>query len=164
VLVVEDDGQGFTDIEANVRVLDERDEVHVVMTANHEDALTAVLILVVMLDRIQQVASFDVKHDLFEPDAPLSFERLVRGVIPGEILHQTNVQRCVPNEHTLEPCDCALSCAHSLRDSVSCSTRPWNEAIGDGEAILLVELAWCDVTVDAREATVNPRVAGSNPA
>jgi hypothetical protein len=70
---------------------DERDEVHLVMTPNDEDALAAVPLLIGMLDCIQQVASFDMKDDLLEPDVPLSLERLVRGFIPGEIFHQDGV-------------------------------------------------------------------------
>src|ERR1043166_4696457 len=69
-------------------VLDERDEVHVIVTSNDKDALTLVSVLIGMLDRIEQVTSLDMKDDFFEPNAALSFERLILRVVPGEVLHQ----------------------------------------------------------------------------
>ena len=50
-------------------ILDERHQIHVVLSSDDENALAAVTLGVRVLQDIEQVASLDVEDDFFEPDA-----------------------------------------------------------------------------------------------
>ena len=69
-------------------ILDERHQIHIVLASNDEDALSAVTLWVRMLQDIEQVASFDVENDVFEPDAALRPELRVLRIVPVEVLHR----------------------------------------------------------------------------
>jgi hypothetical protein len=71
-----------------VLVFDERHEVHVVIVANDEDALTGISFAVRVFQDLQEVAALDVEHDVLEPDAALLSQLGVLRVIPVEVLHE----------------------------------------------------------------------------
>src|SRR5688500_17034259 len=52
-------------------ILDERHQIHVVLSSDDEYALAAVTLGVRVLQDIEKIASFDVEDDFFEPDAAL---------------------------------------------------------------------------------------------
>jgi hypothetical protein len=67
-----------------VLILDERHQIHVVLSSDDENALAAVTLGVRVLQDIEQVASLDVEDDFFEPDAALRPELRVLRVVPVE--------------------------------------------------------------------------------
>src|SRR5437868_2874838 len=73
--------------EDRLLVLDERHQVHVVVALNHEDALTTVTVRFRVHQDVEQVATFDMKNDVLEPDAAVRLELRVLRVVPGEVLH-----------------------------------------------------------------------------
>src|SRR5882672_7753277 len=74
--------------EDRVLILDERHQIHVVLSSDDENALAAVTLGVRVLQDIEQVASLDVEDDFFEPDAALRPELRVLRVVPVEVLHR----------------------------------------------------------------------------
>jgi hypothetical protein len=85
-----------------VLVLHERHQEHVVFASDNEDALAGVTVGVRVLQDVEQVATLDVEHDVFEPDAALRPELRVLRVVPGEVLHCLfSVAQRVPSKHTV---------------------------------------------------------------
>lgn len=75
-------------------------KVHVVVTLDHEDALTAISLWVGLFKNIQHLSLSDEEHDLFEPDAAIGLQFLAFRVVPGEILHQfEGITSCALEAH-----------------------------------------------------------------
>ena len=70
-------------------ILDERHQIHIVLSSDDENPLAAVTLGVRVLQDIEQVASLDVEDDFFEPDAALRPELRVLRVVPVEVLQRT---------------------------------------------------------------------------
>ena len=86
--------------EDRVLILDERHQIHVVLSSDDENALAAVTLGVRVLQDIEQVASLDVEDDFFEPDAALRPELRVLRVVPVEVLHRLqNSMMCAHKAH-----------------------------------------------------------------
>ena len=66
-------------------ILDERHQIHVILSSDDENALATVTLGVRVLQDIEQVASLDVEDDVFEPDAALRPELRVLRVVPVEV-------------------------------------------------------------------------------
>jgi hypothetical protein len=73
-----------------VLVLDERDEVHVVLAPDDEDALGGITVGVRVFQDVEQVATLDVEDDILEPDAALRPELRVLRVVPVEVLYRNS--------------------------------------------------------------------------
>ena len=81
-------------------VFDEWHEVHVVVTLDDEDPLTAVSLLIRVFQDVQHVSLSDKEHDLFEPDAAVGLQPLVFRVVPGEVFHRSeSIKMCACKAH-----------------------------------------------------------------
>src|SRR4029453_13658541 len=74
--------------EHRVLVFHERQQVHVVLAPDDEDALAGVTVGVRVFQDVEQVAALDMEDDFFEPDAALRPELRVLRVVPVEVLHR----------------------------------------------------------------------------
>src|SRR5436309_15872982 len=74
--------------EDRVLILDERHQIHVVLSSDDEDALARVTLSVRVLENVEQVATLNVEDDVLEPDAALRLELRVLRVVPAEVLHR----------------------------------------------------------------------------
>src|SRR5262249_6476166 len=71
-----------------VLILDERHQVHIVLSSDDEDALAGVPLGVRVLQDVEQVPTLDVKDDVLEPDAAVRLELRVLRAVPGDVLHR----------------------------------------------------------------------------
>src|SRR4051794_41047345 len=87
--------------EDRMLVLDERHQVHVILTLDDEDTLARVTLGVRVIEDVQQVPALDVEDDVLEPDAALRPELRVLRVVPGEVLHyrKDNTAVCLVGTH-----------------------------------------------------------------
>jgi hypothetical protein len=74
-------------------VFDEWHQVHVIVTLDDEDSLTAISLLIRVFKDVQHVPLSDEEHDLLEAEVAVSLQLLVLRVVPGEILHQSECTR-----------------------------------------------------------------------
>lgn len=68
-------------------VLDERHQVHVVISPDNEDTLAGVTVGVWVLQDVEQIAPLDVEDDVLEPDPAVGPELGVLGIVPSKELH-----------------------------------------------------------------------------
>ena len=101
-------------------VFDEAHEVDIVVTLDDEDPLTAVSLLVRVLQDVQHVPLSDEEHDLLEADAAVSLQLLVFRVVPGELLQPIRVSpERVPSSHTFGAAGlCPFLCPPTLEFGV----------------------------------------------
>ena len=66
-------------------------QIHVIITTDNEDPLAGVTPRVRVVKNIEQVATLDMKNDVFESDASLGLELVVLRLVPREVLHLSSL-------------------------------------------------------------------------
>ena len=67
-----------------------------IIATDNEDALSPIPLLVRVLDDVEQLPSLDVENDLLERYPAFRLQPSILLVVPGVVLHGSNIHHCVP--------------------------------------------------------------------